>query len=594
MNHEGPPRWDLTSIYPGLDSAAFTADSEEHARLLAELEEAIMAAAAGGGSPEPDRLLELIDTWNRTSELGRRLRSFLSCLTMTSVSDSAAQAASSRLRMRMARLRPLEAAFGVWVSRLDLDSAVAAAPALLPYRHLLRQAALRAPRQMDLPLEDLAADLNTCGLLAWTRLYDDLTALITVPFETGGEKKELPMSEIRGLANHPDREVRRAAYAAELDAWRRHEVPLAAAMNGVKGAQAILNDRRGWSGDLEPALLENSIDAGTLDAMHAACRESFPLFHRYLRARARLLGIPRMGFFDLFAPGSPSPRRWSWREAEEFILKQFGAYSARMQDLARRAFEQRWVDAEPREGKVGGAYCTRVHGDVSRILMNWNGSSSSLSTLAHELGHAYHNVNLGPRPALVARTPSTLAETSSIFCETLCIEAALEEADPAEELALLDLSLQRDLQIVVDIHSRFLFEQRVLQRRREAELSAGELCALMEQAQAETFGDGLDPELRHPYMWAAKPHYYGALFYNFPYTFGLLFGLGLYQQYRREPDQFRAGYDDLLSRTGMATAAELGRDFGIDTRSAGFWRDCFSVIASTVDRFESRVKEQTS
>jgi len=226
--------------------------------------------------------------------------------------------------------------------------------------------------------------------------------------------------------------------------------------------------------------------------------------------------------------------------------------------------------------------------------MNWDNSFNSVSTLAHELGHAYHNLNLAGRPPLAARTPSTLAETSSIFCETICTEAALGSAAGAERLTLLDVSLQRDLLVIVDIHSRFLFEKRVLQRRAERELAPEELCEMMLQAQDETYGDGLHPNRRHQYMWAVKPHYYGPLFYNYPYTFGLLLGLGLYEQYREDPERFQTGYDSFLSSTGMAGAAELAATWGFDIRSRGFWEASLRLIERSVNSFEKLVESESA
>jgi oligoendopeptidase F len=257
--------------------------------------------------------------------------------------------------------------------------------------------------------------------------------------------------------------------------------------------------------------------------------------------------------------------------------------------LAERAFGDRWIDAGPRPGKQGGAFCMPVRPGESRILMNYGGSFDGVGTLAHELGHAYHNLNLESRTFLQSGTPSTLAETASIFCETLAFDAALERADGAERLALLDASLQRDLLTVVDIHSRFLFEKAVFERRARRALTPREFNELMLDAQRQTYGDGLDGERLHPYMWAVKGHYYGPMFYNYPYTFGLLFGLGLYRRYQEDPDGFRARYDDLLSSTGLADAATLAQRFGIDVRGLDFWRSSLDVIRENIAAFERLV-----
>ena len=280
------------------------------------------------------------------------------------------------------------------------------------------------------------------------------------------------------------------------------------------------------------------------------------------------------------------PWVYSWPEAEAFIREQFGRYSERMAAFADRSFREAWIDAEPRPGKEGGGFCSQVRPGESRILSNYDGSFGSVSTLAHELGHAYHNLNLAHRTPLQSLTPSTLAETASIFCDTLSFDAALKHAEGPERLALLEASLQRDLLVVVDIHSRFLFEKAVFERRARRELTPREFDDLMLDTQRQTYGDGLDGEHLHPKMWAVKGHYYGPTFYNYPYSFGLLFGLGLYARYLKDPDTFRAGYDDLLASTGLADAATLAHRFGIDLRGVDFWRSSIDVIRSKIEEFE--------
>jgi pepF/M3 family oligoendopeptidase len=338
-------------------------------------------------------------------------------------------------------------------------------------------------------------------------------------------------------------------------------------------------------------LFASNIDRETLDAMMDAARESFPDFRRYLKAKAKALGLEKLAWYDIFAPLGKEEREWEYDEATGFIVEQFGSYSEKMSEFAARAFRESWVDAEPRVGKRDGAFCMALREDESRVFMNYKPSFGSVSTLAHELGHGYHNYVKAGRTMLQKSTPMTLAETASIFCETIVEHAVMQAANREEQLALLESSLQRSCQVVVDITSRFLFEGRALDKRRERELSVDELCEMMLEAQRETYGDGLDEEALHPYMWAMKPHYYRAElhFYNFPYMFGMLFGLGLYARYKEDPEAFKEGYDELLSSTGLADAATLASKFGIDIRTPEFWRASFDVIRGDVERFEELV-----
>ena len=232
----------------------------------------------------------------------------------------------------------------------------------------------------------------------------------------------------------------------------------------------------------------------------------------------------------------------------------------------------------PRDGKRGGAFCMSVAGDRSLVLLNWTGGTDSTRTVAHELGHAFHNTTLAARTPLQRRLPMALAETASIFCETLVVDAGLRHADGDTRLALLDADLRTATQLVVDIRSRFVFEHAVFDRRRRRALGVSELDDLMLAAQAEAYGDGLDQATALASMWIVKPHYYGSHFYNWPYTYGLLFGLGLFSRYRDDPDRFRDGYEDLLSRAGMDTAEDLGAGFGLDVTDEAFWQASLDVL----------------
>ncbi len=450
-----------------------------------------------------------------------------------------------------------------------------------------------AVHQMSPAEEDLLAALRPSAGGAWSRLHANLSSQLEVTVEIDGERQTLPMSGVRNLAHSPDRDLRRRAFAAEIETWEQAALSLAASMNGIKGEVLTVSARRGWDSPLAAMLHANRIDQETLDAMLGAAEEFFPDFRRYLKAKARALGLSQLAWYDLFAPvgGNTDPGRWSFENGQEFIIQHFGSYSDRLRSFAERAFAERWIDAEPRPGKSDGAFCMWLQGDESRILANYEPSYGAVSTLAHELGHAYHNLCEVGLTALQRGTPMTMAETASIFCETIVKDAALVGASEDEQFTILEASLQDACQVVVDISSRFRFERAVFAQRDERDLSIDELKALMLNAQAETYGDGLDASTYHPYMWAVKGHYYSASesYYNFPYMFGLLFGLGLYARSTDDPDGFRAAYDDLLAHTGRADAATLAARFGIDLRQPAFWRASLELIRADIDRFEKLV-----
>jgi pepF/M3 family oligoendopeptidase len=592
---ESLPRWDMTTVFPSLDSPEFTAAFEQAKQQVQALvplfdahhvrrRESTMVDA-----PLVQAFEEVTSRLNSLLRVMQTLRSYLGCFVATDASNDAAQSWLSELQMAGVTLDQLRSRYTAWVGSTDLEALLAASSVAREHEYMLRKAQVRARHQMGEAEEDLAADLLPSGLRGWAKLHHDVSALMTVTLTLRGQVQTLPMSAVRSLAFDPDRGVRRAAYEAELEAWDSVAVPLAAALNGVKGYQQVMHRRRGYADDVEPTLLENSIDRATLDAMQQACIESFPDFRRYMHAKARALGLARLAWYDVNAPVGETSRVYSWPEAEAFIREQFSHYSERMSAFADRSFRESWIDAEPRPGKEGGGFCSQVRPGESRILMNYDGSFGSVSTLAHELGHAYHNLNLEQRTPLQSGTPSTLAETASIFCDTLSFEAALQQAKGPERFALLEASLQRDLLVVVDIYSRFLFEKAVFERRARRELTPREFDELMLEAQQQTYGDGLDGGLLHAKMWAVKGHYYGPTFYNYSYTFGLLFALGLYARYSRDPDHFRARYDEFLSSTGLADAATLAQRFAVDIRSPDFWHSSLEVIRHKIGEFETLV-----
>ncbi|RYG26164.1 oligoendopeptidase F [bacterium] len=569
-------RWDLDSLFPGLDSAEYEAAVASLKGKLDALE-----GALGKGA----ELDELIEAYNVAQFEASNLGTYTYCHVSSDSSNARAQARLSELDPDFARLRKLSKSLAARVGDLDLGTELDSVASARDHEFALLKMKITSEHLMNPAEEALASDMELTGSVAWTKLYRNVTSRLEAEVE--GEK--MPISAVRALAYDPSRQKRRAAYEAELKAWPTVEIPLAAAMNSIKGETIALGERRGWPSPLDQALFNSNIDAATLEAMMTAAHESFPDFRRYLKAKARKLGVEKLAFYDLFAPVGEGGRVWAVEEAKSFVSKQFYTFSERMGGLAERSYDERWTDWEPRPGKVDGAYCAPAGRDGSRVLMNFKPSFGSVSTLAHELGHAYHNLCLGSRTPLQRGTPMTLAETASIFCETVIRQASLATMEGEEALGVLEASLQGSCQVVVDITSRYLFEKGVFEDRKARELTPEEMCAKMRDAQLATYGDGLDPEALHPYMWAAKGHYYGRAFYNFPYMFGLLFALGLYAVYLEEGEAFVPRYDELLSSTGLADAATLADKFGIDIRTPDFWRASLATIRGDIDRFESLV-----
>ncbi len=592
------PRWDLTNVYPGLDSPEFAAASADFAQQLTDLEAFFADKLAASSTATPSAGLaalvgEALDRFNRAAELAGTLHPYLASFVTTNSRDTAARRRHSELELVSVRLSQLATQFQAWIGSLApvLDDVIAANATAQAHAFKLRETAEQSKYLMSAAEEALAAELDLSGAGAWGKLQGTVTSQLAADFELEGQVRRLPLPALINLHSHPDAEVRRRAYEAELALLASAREPLAACMNGVKGEANTLNRRRGRADALHSAIDIARIDRATLEAMLGAMADAFPTFRKYFRAKARRLGKEQLAWWDLFAPVGKAGRTYDWDQVREFILANFATFSPDLAALAQRAFDNRWIDAEQRDGKRGGAFCMGLDGvKESRILCNFDGTLDQVSTVAHELGHAFHAQCLyaaGKTP-LQSETPMTLAETASIMCETIVMQAVLgQTTDPAEELAILETILIGDTQVIVDITSRYLFEKEVFERRAGAELSADDLCEIMLRAQQATYGDGLDERYRHPYMWAWKPHYYSAQlsFYNFPYAFGLLFGTGLYAIYRQRGAAFVPDYVNLLASTGEGTAADLAARFGIDIRQRKFWEDSLAVIGQRIERY---------
>ena len=472
----------------------------------------------------------------------------------------------------------------------DLEAQIESNSLLAEHAFMLRELKKDAAHVIDPAVEPAVLKMQMTGGTSWEQLRDQLDSNLMIPFEQDGREVQLPLSAIRGLANSPSADVRRRAYEAELAAYPRIEIPMAACLNGIKGEALTLCELRHYDSVLDTALDASRMDRATLDALLSAMRKSLPMFRRYFRLKARLLGYDGgLKFYDLCAPVGEAGQKYTLDEARDMLVEVMGRFSPRMAGLIDRAFRERWIDAYPREGKQGGAFCSGVHPlGISYVMTNFEGSYSSVSTLAHELGHAYHSSCLNDASVLMCDYPMPLAETASIFNETLLMEKTLETAGDATKLTLLEQQIGDAAQVVVDILSRYLFETEVVERRKDHPLSPRELCAIMLEAQKQTYGDGLDPKFLHPYMWACKPHYYSTSihFYNFPYAFGMLFGLGVYARYLEKGEAFLPEYDRLLAATGSGSVREVAASVGIDVADEAFWMQSIRTLEEKVDAFE--------
>ena len=575
-------KWDLGYLYNGFDDEHFLSDLDS----LKEDGEALKRLLADETVPDVKKMEMLVDESEKLSAKLDRLGTFIGCTLATDATNEEANRADDRMNMIYTELQPVFSGMERFIAGVkDLDKAIAGSQVLGKVGFALREIRENSKHLIPEEIEPWILEMQLSGGSAFSQLRDKLDSTLSVDYRN----EKLPLAAVRGKAYDPDPEVRRDAYNAEIAAYAKIELPMSYCLNSIKMEARTLAKARGYESVLDMTLAQSRMDRQTLDALWTAVREYLPHFRRYLRSKGRMLGHPDgLPFRDLFAPVGEVTKQYTVEEAREILLREMGKITPRMAEFMDNAFAQRWIDLYPRDGKTGGAFCAGVHfADRSLVMTNFQGSFSDVSTLAHELGHAWHNRCMAGLPYMMIDTPMPLAETASIFNETMLSYQALRSCGREERLYLLENGLMEATQTVVDIYSRFLFESEVIDTRADHAMTVEELKDAMLRAQEASYGDGLSREERHPYMWACKSHYYssGFNFYNFPYAFGLLFGKGVFARYLEKGSAFAEDYCALLRSCGSAKAADVAAGVGIDVRDPDFWRSSLEVIRKDIDEF---------
>ena len=579
MNKE----WDLSPLYEGFNTEKFQNDRQALIETAAAYNAfaAALPADRAAGIPEGLRLQEKI------AGLAMPLFEYAGLRSAVNTSDEEAVNAQAGLEKLMSDMSAADAAFQAYVGKTEnLEELIAADPFLGEYAFLLRNMKEDARYVLDEKVEEALAKMNLSGGSAWENLQSYLTS--TVEADYRGEK--LNLSAVRNLAYDPDPAVRKDAYDAELACYEKIKDAVSFSLNSLKQQVTTECELRKAGSPLEMTLRASRMRKSTLDAMIQAIEEYLPVFWKYLRAKAKLLGYEGgLKWWDMFAPMGKNTATYTVEDAKQYLIDHFQPFAPDMADMMEHAFDDAWIDFYPHAGKVGGAFCANIASiKQSRVLTNFDGSFSDIVTLAHELGHAYHGMMIENHRPLNLDYSMPVAETASTFNETVVMNAALDEAADREvKLGLLESQLQDTTQIMCDIMSRYWFETAVFEKARTGFAFSDELCAMMKEAQKRGYGDGLDLDTLHPYMWVCKGHYYsaGLSFYNFPYAFGGLFAAGLYAQYRREGEAFLPKYRALLKATTVASVEDVAKMADIDLGDVNFWRSSLEIFKARVEMF---------
>lgn len=573
--------WNLNPIYTGFDDPRFEEDLQALRRTVRDLEE-LTQHLTGDSAALLKRGLTLQE---QLQELAEKLLCYAELRQAACTTDAEAGSKIGKIMGVYSDSAAPVAAFEGWLAAIpDLDNLIASDPLFEEYRFILERKKLGSLHLLPGIGEKVMAKLKISGSNAWAELQQYLTSTVKVTYR--GE--EINLSAVRNLAYSAEAEVRKDAYEAELACYSAIEDSVAYALNSLKLETLNECELRGYESPLARTLEQSNMEKKTLNAMFAAIDQKLPMFRRYLKAKAHALGYENgLPWYDLFAPMGKSSTRFTTQDARDYLVELFSHFDDELSGMVARAFDEEWIDFYPRSGKAGGAFCSGVSCiGQSRILTNFDGTLGDVVTLAHELGHAFHNQCIADHRPLNHDYSMPVAETASTFNECVVMNHAIAQAaDDVEKLNLIESQLQDVTQIIVDIYSRYRFEDAVLRRRKEEFMGAAELCRIMLQAQADSYGDGLDSALRHPYMWLCKSHYYGSTFYNFPYAFGGLFARGLYAKYAQEGASFVPIYKKLLHTTTVATAEDAAKVAGIDLTDKEFWLSALAEVEEKIDMF---------
>lgn len=582
--------WSLDVLYKGFDDPKFEADMKAVDEKIAELND---FAAKLGSMGNKDTLLAYIRISEEINQLASDLYSFAGLRSSTNARDNEANSAIGRLMGKLSSTAKAETAAKKYIAGMDdLDALVESDPILKDYEFIIKNIREQNKHLLSEECEQIMALYSISGSKAWSDLQGFLTSSVTADYR--GEA--INLSSVRNLAYDPDPAVRKDAYDAELACYEKIKDAVAFSLNSIK-LEVINNARlRGFDSPLAQTLFQSDMKRETLDALLGAMNDHFDIFRRYLKIKAKALGHKNgMPWYDMFAPMGGMDKKYTVEEARDYLLNIFKTFDKDLHDMVERAFAESWIDFYPRDGKRGGAFCSGLEGHhQSRIMTNFDGSFSDIVTLAHELGHAYHNLNIENHRPLNNGYSMPVAETASTFNENVIMNAAIANASTDEEkLALIESQLMDVTQIICDIYSRYLFETGVFENRENEFMDAARMCEMMLDAQKKAYGDGLDPDALHPYMWLCKGHYYsgGRSFYNYPYAFGGLFARGLYSMYEEQGESFVPLYKKLLYTTPIATVEGAAEVAGIDLTKKEFWAKSLESYKKNVDEFERLVNK---
>jgi oligoendopeptidase F len=580
------PEWDLSDLYPGPDSSDLKTDLDRAETAAHGFRDHYRSQLAGLSG---DELAAAIAAYERLEDLLGRAMSYASLYYSADMGDPARARFFQNIQERVNAISTELLFFTLELNRIEdrsLDDRLKRA-ALAHYRPWLRDVRAFRPHQLPDDIEKLLHEKYVAGRAAWQRLFDETMADLRFPI--GG--RELSSAEALHLLSETDPKVRKSAAKSLGQVFGDHVRLFALVTNTLAKDKEIEDRWRHFPRPISSRNLSNYVEDEVVDALIAAVRQSYSkLSHRYYRLKAKWFGVEALDYWDRNAPlPDAEDRTIPWPEAERTVLDAYAAFSPDMAAVGRRFFDARWIDAPVRPGKAPGAFAhPTVPSAHPYLLLNYQGKTRDVMTLAHELGHGVHQVLAGPQGALMSDTPLTLAETASVFGEMLTFQAMLKaETDAKKQKSMIAAKVEDMLNTVVRQIAFVEFERRVHDERREGELSSDRIAEIWMDVQRESLGPAIRFEDEYRFYWTYIPHFIHSPFYVYAYAFGDCLVNSLYAAYQNASAGFAEKYLDLLRAGGTKRHKELLAPFGLDASDPGFWQRGLDMIAGFIDRLEA-------
>lgn len=581
-------RWDLSLIYDSFESKALHDDFNKVKELISTTYEKYKTYLYSPAE-DSEKIEYHINIINQINSLILKLTSYARLRNSIDEDKHEAESFENDLQKIMSSLNKINIPFLRYLINVkQLEDVLEETDILKEHRFIILDLKEQAKHLLSDEMEELLGEMQMTGSYAFEKLNNELTHQLLVDVKLDSGTKSMPLSVARNMAYAQSQELRKAAYTAELKSYRKIASASAACLNGIKGEAITIAKARGFSSPLDMTLTDSRMDKDTLDAMFGAIIDARPHFRRYLKKKASLLGHDgSLPYYDLYAPMGHFDFHFTYKEARDFIVETFSEFSSNLGNFAIKAFDNGWIDMEPRDGKSRGSYCCNIHAlKESRIAINFTGTFYDITTLAHELGHGFHYECLNNQTILNTDYTMPMAEAASMFCQTLATEKLLQNTTKENYFAILENDLMNFTQMLIEILARYTFETNLFERRKEGNIHVKELNQLLLNAQNFAYGDGLSEE-KHPYMWICKPHYYfpDFHFYNFPYPFALLFSKGLTSMYREKKEDFTPLFEKMLTATGSNNVRGIFKILGVDSSDKQFYENAIKEIINEIDEF---------